>query len=299
MRKNNSVKIGYSAAILAVILAGSISTVAKPILLDIHPILLASLVCFLIALLTVPFTTRKKHATMNKKDWSLIGLISLFGAILAPLFFYAGLKQTTASDTSLLTNGEMIFTILLAVVLFKENLKPIGYVAVGIVVAGVIIVTTNLQFSDVSSNFKNLGNVLVLSAMAFWALDNNVSKIIIQKIDVSRTVQLKCLIAGVVLISLVFLLGIPINIKISQIPNILFLGIAGSGVSLLLFMYAIQTIGTVRTVLIVSTSAVFGLIFALVFLHEQIGIYQILAIIMMLFGIYLVEMKGQVTKSKK
>lgn len=85
--------------------------------------------------------------------------------------------------------------------------------------------------------------------MALWALDNNISKIIIQKIDVSRTIQLKCLIAGFILISLVFLLGIPINITISQIPSILFLGIIGSGSSLLLFMYAIRIIGTVRTVL--------------------------------------------------
>ncbi|MGI0061095.1 MAG: EamA family transporter [Nitrosotalea sp.] len=51
--------------------------------------------------------------------------------------------------------------------------------------------------------------------------------------------------------------------------------------------------------IIVSTSAVFGLIFAFVFLHEQIDVYQILAIIMMLFGIYLVEKKGQVFKSIK
>ncbi|MGH2612166.1 MAG: DMT family transporter [Rhabdochlamydiaceae bacterium] len=144
MQKNTSVKIGYSAAIFAAILAGSISTVAKPVLSDIHPILLASLVCFLIALVTTPLTTRKKHVAMNKKDWYLVLLISIFGAILAPIFFYGGLKQTTASDTALLSNSEMIFTILLAVVLFKEKLKPIGYVAVGIVMIGVIIVTTNL-----------------------------------------------------------------------------------------------------------------------------------------------------------
>lgn len=299
MQKNTPVEIGYLAAILAAILASSISTVAKPVLADIHPILLTSLVCFLVALVATPLTTRKKHVTMDKKDWSLVVLITILGAILAPIFFYAGLKQTTASDTSLLTNGEMIFTILLAVLLFKERLKPIGYAAVGIVLAGVIIVTTNLQFSDLFSNLKNMGNVLVLSAMAFWALDNNLSKIIIQKIDVSRTVQLKCLIAGIVLISLVFLLGIPIHITISQIPNILFLGIAGSGASLLLFMYAIRAIGTVRTVLILSTSSVFGLIFASVFLREQIGVYQILAISMMLFGIYLVEKKGQVLESVK
>jgi drug/metabolite transporter (DMT)-like permease len=294
--QKHTLTFGYCAAILSAVLAGSVSTVAKPILSGVHPFLLAAITCFLISLMATPLT--KNKTTMGKKDLTLILLISISGAILAPVFFYTGLKQTTASDTALLSNGEMMFTILLGVILFKERLKPVGYAAVGIISAGVIIVTTNLQFSDLFSSLKNIGNILVLASMAFWALDNNLTRIVIKKINIPRAVQLKCLIAGVFLILLVLALGIPITITTSQIPSILFLGIAGSGASLILFMYSLKAIGTVRTVLIVSTSSAFGLIFASIFLHENIGVYQILAIIMMLAGIFLVEKKGQMIESK-
>ena len=69
-----------------------------------------------------------------------------------------GLEKTTASDTVILSNGETIFTVLLAIMLFKEKLKPLGYLAVVLVLTGVIIVTTNLEFSNFLSNLKKEGN---------------------------------------------------------------------------------------------------------------------------------------------
>jgi drug/metabolite transporter (DMT)-like permease len=44
---------------------------------------------------------------------------------------------------------------------------------------------------------------------------------------------------------------------------------------------------------IYSTSAIFGLLFALILLHESIAVYQILAIPMMLSGIFLIERKDK------
>lgn len=293
LQKSKAVTIGYTAAFLSALLVGSISTVSKPVLSNVSPLLYASVVYLLAAGISTPLAHKASIFSIRKKDWLLILAISSLGSILAPALFFVGLQQTSASDTAILSNGETVFTVLLALALFKERLRPSGYVAVALVLCGVVIVTTNLQFSNFLTDIKKEGNLLVLTSMALWAMDNNLSKIITQRVDVSRVVQLKTLIGGAVLLLIVISLRIPINISLSEIPNILLVGIVGFGLSLYFFLHGLKRVGTVRTMLIYSTSSIIGLIFASLFLHEEIGAYQILAIAAMLCGIYIIARDKQ------
>ena len=262
--------------------------------------MLASVVYLLAAGVATPLARKSSLFSIRKKDWLLILAISSIGSILAPTLFFVGLQQTSASDTAILSNGETIFTVLLALALFKERLKPSGYVAVALVLCGVVIVTTDLQFSSFVSDLKKEGNLLVLSSMALWAMDNNLSKIVTHRVDVSRVVQLKSFIGAAVLLLLVILLKIPINISLLEVPNILLVGIVGFGLSLYFFLHGLKRVGTVRTMLIYSTSSIFGLTFASLFLHEEIGAYQILAIAAMLAGICIIARYSQnIQKSTK
>lgn len=288
-----SIRIGYLSAILCAILVGSISTASKPVLVNFSPLVYASFVYLLASLSSIPLTYKTKSFTMQKKDWLLILAITLTGAIIAPILFFTGLKQTTASDTAILSNAETIFTVLFALIFFKEKLRPIGYLAVVLVLIGVVIVTTNLQFTNFLSDIKKEGNLLIILSMAFWALDNNISKIITHRIDVSKIVQLKGAIGGSVILIFALLTGASINISLIQVPNLLLVGTVGFGVSLYLFLHSLRRIGTVRTMLIYSTGTIFGLTFASIFLHEIIRSYQIAAIALMLFGIYLITKEGQ------
>ncbi|HKG30708.1 MAG TPA: DMT family transporter [Nitrososphaeraceae archaeon] len=290
----NSIKIGYISAVLAAVLFGSISTIAKPALLDVNPLLLSSMVYLLAGLTATPLKKKAKISEIKRKeDWLFILAMSMSGAVIAPLLYFSGLTQSKASDTSVLSNAEIVFTVLLAIVFFREKLKPIGYLAIALVLVGVIIITTNLEFSTFILDIKSEGNLLILTAMAFWGLDNNISKIASQRIDTARLVQLKSAIGGSCLMAIVLLVRVPINITVSELPNIILLGVAGFGGSLYFFLNSLKRIGTVRTILIYSTSAVFGLFFASLFLHESIGVYQIIAITMMLFGIFLIEQKDR------
>lgn len=293
-----SVILGYIAAILAAALFGSISTVAKPTLSNINPLLLSSFVYLLASLTLTPIAHSKKNnpvTSIDRKNWLLILAIATSGAIIAPSLFFIGLVDSKASDTAILSNAEVIFTVLIAITFFKEKFKPIGYLAIALVISGTIIVTANLDFSSLSlPDFgKNKGNLLILASMAFWAVDNNLSKLASEKIMVPRLVQLKGLIGGSVLLLFVVLGGLPNNIAFENLPNVLLLGIGGVGASLFFFLHSLKRIGTVRTMLIYSTSSIFGLFFAAIFLKENIGTYQIIAVSIMLFGIYLVENTGQ------
>lgn len=253
-------------------------------------ILLLCSFSYLIAAATFTPIAHKTTSTFVKKDYWILLIISICGATLAPFLYFLGLNQSNASDTSILSNAEIVFTVLLALIFFKERLKPIGFVAVGLVLFGVVIVTSNLQVS--SSLFQiNTGHLLIIGSTALWALDNNLSRIISTRVNTARLVQLKSAIGGAIMLGIIFALGIPLQISAQQIPYLILLSILGFGGSLYFFLQSLKRIGTIRTIAIFSMSSVFGLVFAGIFLHEQISAFQIIAIIIMLTGIYLINRK--------
>src|SRR5687767_10368026 len=213
--------IGYASAIIAAILFGSVSTITKPVLEDLNAFSVSSLTYIIAGLSLVPFlkfsftnsnsnnntlepdnstSNKKRNWTDNnnkKKNYFLLLLTSLCGAVIAPTLFFSGLSNTSASDSSILINGEVLFSILLAIVFFNEKLIRREIVALVLVLVGIVILTTNMQFLSSSSSTSyhfielNIGNILIVGSTLFWALDNNISKIISKKIHIPKNNSFK------------------------------------------------------------------------------------------------------------
>lgn len=105
MEKYDQTKLGYVFAILAAIMFGSVSVVAKPIVSSVDPILLASLVYIIAAITLSPFAQKKKK-NLTRRDLLLIFSISLCGAVIAPSLYFVGLTHASASDAALIANGD-------------------------------------------------------------------------------------------------------------------------------------------------------------------------------------------------
>jgi drug/metabolite transporter (DMT)-like permease len=289
--KYNSDRLGYLFAILAAIMFGSVSTVAKPLLSAVNPLLLSSLI-YLIAATTLTPLAQKQSFPDTKKNYLLILAISICGAVIAPSLFFVGLTHASASDAALISNGEVLFSILFAMVFFKERLGKIGYIATALILTGIIIITTDLNFSDFTLQQLHYQDMFLILAMLFWGIDNNLSRILAQKIHVAKIAQIKFAIGGTILFFIaVFGFGAPLSIESSDIPPIFVLGMVGFAASLYFFLQGLKRINTVRTVLIFSMSSVFGLITAYIFLQEQISWYQIVAAGIMISGVYMMNRK--------
>lgn len=296
-QNNRSVILGYVSVLLASALFGSVPTIAKPITSNVDILLLSSM-AYLIAALTFTPLAKREKTQFRKKDYGLLVTVAICGAAIAPYLYFVGLHQTTASDTSLLSNAEIVFTVLLALLFFKEKLRPIGFVSIGLVLFGVSIITTNFQFSS-SLLQLNTGHFLILVATLLWSLDNNLSRILSRKIDTAKLVQLKSAIGGAILLGMAFLLHVKLEINPIQIPYIILISVLGFGGSLYFFLQSLKRIGTIRTITLFSMSSVFGLVFAFVFLHEQISIFQIIAIAIMLSGIYLINRQESIKEKQE
>jgi drug/metabolite transporter (DMT)-like permease len=294
--------IGYLSAIIAAILFGSVSTITKPVLEDQNALSISSLLYIIAGLSLTPFLKLSSinsdniisiESSSNKKrnrKYFLLLATSICGAVIAPSLFFFGLSNTSASDSSILVNGEVLFSILLAMIFFNEKLIKREIIAVILVLFGIVILTTNMQFSN-SFLELNIGNILIVGSTLFWALDNNISKIISKTIHIPKIIVLKSLIGGSLLFILTMIIfGIEeFEVDIFHIPYLVFAGSMGFGVSLFFFLNSLKRIGTVKTMILFSTSSLFGMIFATIFLNESITIYQIIAVVVILGGCYLVK----------
>ena len=294
MEKYDQSKLGYVFAILAAVMFGSVSVVAKPLVSSVNPILLASLIYIIAAIALSPFAQKKKKS-LTRRDLLLVFSITICGAVIAPSLYFVGLTHASASDAALIANGEVFFSVLLAVMFFKEKLRLVGGIAVILVLTGMVIITTNLDFTTFTLQQIHYKDMLLIFAMLFWALDNNLSRYLAQKMNVANIVQIKSAIGGVILFVIAILVfRVEINIEMSQIIPILVLGSVGFASSLYFFLQGLKRIGTVRTITIFSMSSVFGVIASSMFLREQINLYQIIAAGIMILGVYLVNRKESV-----
>ena len=294
LQKYDQRKLGYAFAILAAVMFGSVSVVAKPLVSSVDPVLLASLVYVISAITLTPFA-RKKKTNITRRDLLLIFSIAACGAVIAPSLYFVGLTHANASDAALIANGEVLFSVLLAGIFFGDRLRAVGWIAILLVLAGMVIITTNLDFTSFTLQQIHYKDMLLILSMLFWALDNNLSRYLAQKMNVASIVQIKSAIGGIMLLVIALLVfRVDINIEPDQVIPILVVGSVGFAASLYFFLQGLKRIGTVRTITIFSMSSVFGLVAASIFLAEQIDWHHVVAAGIMILGVYLVSRKETV-----
>jgi drug/metabolite transporter (DMT)-like permease len=299
---------GYLAAFISAALVGSIFPIAKPILASqIQPLTLSSMTYLIAGFFMLPITligkrNKKEKESLKKDDYAILLVIGLLGGGIAPFLFFEGLKRTTASDASVLEGGELLFTVIIALLFFKEKLTKIGYLGITITIIGITLISlsSNINGQDNWYNFNlNFGNILIIFSTLCWGLDNNISKIISKRItNTAKIVLVKSLIGGTLLLIISFYLGYKLNIEINQVPYLLILGIGGFGLSLFFFIESLRIIGTLKTIVIFSSSTIFGLILSFFILNEKIGIMQLIATTLVILGLYYVN-KDELNYLKK
>ena len=294
---------GYVAILCAALLFGISITANKILLESISPLIIASITYIvagtflgaisflpqktkLTSFLKLPGNTRSKPTW---KDGVLLLSIALFGGVLAPSLNLIGLNQTTAVSAALLGNTETLFTIAIAFFFLGERGRPRDYAAMGLLIMGAVILTTNLNFQQIGSQGTLIGNVLVVLAAFFWGIDNNLSRPLTVRGSLLHVGSLKSIIGGGLLFAIASLYDFHFIPSTFAISWLLILGVFSVGLSLLLFLFALQQIGAMRTGVIFSTGSLFGAVFAFFVLHEPISLVQVLAGCLMLFAIYVLS----------
>ena len=123
--------------------------------------LTASLTMMLILVIT-----GKASFNFNKKR-----LVIFLGVVngVAYMLEYVGMASTTASKSSLFINLSAVWVALLCPLLLRERLGGKKAVGVGVSMAGVVLMTTNLNIATLTQG-AIIGDVLVVGAGVAWAI---------------------------------------------------------------------------------------------------------------------------------
>ena len=274
---------GYLYAILGAICAGSYSTLAKILLERNGPVVIPGLSILLSGIMLFFYQPRLKPPKASIPYLVFFGLV---GSALAPVMYTVGLSETTAVNATLLANGEVLFTTVIAFSMFGERLTRTQGSRGLLIVAGIVIVSTNLDLAHIQFLQGLVGNVLVLGATLGWGVENNLIAVATRRFDVSSLSKFRNLIGGGAVAALALGAGLPFGFTLYDTGVLVLLALALTG-STYLFIAAVKRLGAVRMLLVWSTSTVFGAIFAVVFLGEQVTVGQLAGGVFILVGVYL------------
>ncbi len=283
-------KIGVVPALIAAALFGASTPLAKLLVDDVAPVMLAGLLYLgsgigLLAWLFLRALRAERRgesfAHLRQRDLGWLAGATLAGGVLGPILLMAGLAVTPAASASLLLNMEGVLTALLAWFVFKENFdRRIAWGMAFIVAGGVL-----LSWQDRPTLGVPWGALAIVGACLAWAIDNNLTR----KIAASDAVQIagiKGLVAGVVNVSLALALGNPWPSAPLVLATAL-VGLAGYGLSLVFFVIALRHLGTARTGAYFSVAPFVGAAVALVLLGEAPVSTFWIAAVLMAIGVWL------------
>jgi drug/metabolite transporter (DMT)-like permease len=275
-------------ALLAAVLFGVSTPLAKALLADLRPQVLAGLLYLGSGLgLGLFWLARQRRgvggpveAPIRRRDlpW-LAGAIGC-GGVLAPVLVLAGLTRTPASTASLLLNLESVFTALLAWVVFRENVDRRIFAGMAAIVAGGVL----LSWPGGAATPGVLGPLLIGAACLGWAVDNNLT----QKVSVGDPVQIagaKGLVAGTVNLALGFGMG-GVVARGPQIAAAILVGLVGYGASLVLYILAMRELGTARTGAYFGLAPFVGATVGLLLFREPVTARLIVAVAAMALGLW-------------
>jgi drug/metabolite transporter (DMT)-like permease len=194
---------------------------------------------------------------------ALVGAIAS-GGVIAPALLFWGLATLAASSVSLLLSLEVVFTALLAGLLFREQVAKRVWAAVVLMLAASVLLSwTGDRLS------WSLSALAVVGATLFWGLDNNLTREV-RGYSAAFIAQIKGLTAG----SVNLVIGVAV---LGQVPHVwsalagAALGAVSYGLSLMLFVYALRLLGSARTGAYFSSAPVLAAVISLAVFVEQPG----------------------------
>jgi drug/metabolite transporter (DMT)-like permease len=278
---------GVPLALGSALLFGASAPLSKMLLGSVNPWLLAGILYLGAGLgLAIIHQGRRLlglptvEAALTRSDVPWMLAVLLFGGALGPVLLMFGLSMTSASSGSLLLNLEGLVTMVIAWVVFRENVDRRLLVGAAAILAGAVVLAWTGQGLHL-----DLGGLLIAAACLCWGIDNNLTRKL-SSADPVQIAMIKGIVAGTANLVLALLLGASAP-TLGFIAAGAFVGFFGIGLSLVMFMLGLRHLGTARTGAYFSLAPFVGALLSIVLLREPVTIQLLAAGALMAVGLWL------------
>ncbi|GAX00751.1 DMT family transporter [Secundilactobacillus silagei] len=278
--------IGF--AILSAALYALYPPIAKVLVVSAPPAILAALLYLgtgigMTALFPLIHHTKagQQEVSLSRADIPAL-VVVIITNIFAGVLMNVGIKLTSAGNISLLSNFEIVATTCLALVFFHEHVSHRLAWAIGIITVASLLLSVN----DVRQFSFSWGAIFAILATICWGFENNLTRVLSDK-DPLQIVIVKGWGVGLgsMVVSVFWQEKWP---TLGPTLILLLLGFFAFGVSIYFYILAQRYIGAAKTSAYYAVSPFIAVLISIVFLHESLSIHFVIALLLMVWGSYLI-----------
>jgi len=255
------------------------------------PLFISSLRMVLAAICYMPIIwVYRNRLRLKTKDWLLVAGVGATSIALHQITMTIGVQYTTAGNGSLILALNPLATGLLAMLFLGEQMSWRKAVGIGIGFTGVLIVVLSQHGSVQVSGW---GDAIMFFSMLMYVTGG----LLIRKL-VMRGVPVLLVTAFAQVFGMVFLWSVALfdkpftyymNLEISHFQWLVILASAvlSSALGTLGWNFGIRQLGASRTAVFLNGMPLASLLFAALFLGERLQMIHVLALCMIVAGVYL------------
>lgn len=279
--------------IIATILWGGNFVIGRAVATEISPFTLAFLRWSVALLFFYPFIhkTLARDLPLIRKKWPIVLAMSLTGVAAFNTLVYVGLHYTTAINASLMNATTPILIFILSFLFLKIRLKKIQVIGAIISFIGVLSIISNGSVKTLLHLSFNKGDVIVFVAVICWSIYSLLVKQYAQILP-ARTTFFICIVLGTIMLLPFFLYELintttSVNWSLQTIAAIFYTGIFASIIAFLFWNNGVVRIGANSAGIFLNFIPVFATIFAVLFIGENLHIFQAIGGALAIFGVFL------------
>lgn len=238
----------------------------------------------------------KKIKLLKSKELMLLGVIGVIGGSIPFYLFFKGLSIIPAVNGAVIHKTLVLWVAILAMKFLGEKLSKAGWLAI------TVLFTANILVGGFEGLTFSLGEIYILAATIFWAIETIVAKKILPSVDPDLLIQARMGIGAIVLLVISLILKPQALIGILSLSSIGWFWIVLTTV-LLLFYVAVWYRGlrlvpaiTATAILVASTLVTNAL--SAIFITHNLNWLLIFQSALIILGVYvLYKIENNVAKS--
>lgn len=246
---------------------------------------------FLLGLILLMIIYPKNNKIYSKKEEILFALTGLSGVTLYYLFENIALNYSLASNVGILVAIGPLFTGIFAAVFLKEKLKPNFFIGFIFAIIGIAIITFNGKFV---LKISPIGDMFALLAAVMWGLYSVLVKIMGDLGHRSITITKKTFIYGIIfMLPIMFFMKFNVTIndylKPINLINFIFLSFIACTLCFITWAYSTRILGAVKNNTYIYIIPIITLIASKIVLNENITIFAVIGVALILLGVIISE----------
>ena len=225
--------------------------------------------------------------------WHLLR-IALAGVTAFNSLIYVGLQWTAAANGLLLNSFIPILIVLFGALFYRQRLSLAQAAGLALSFAGVLAIILHGEWERLATLTFSAGDLVVFCAMISWALYTLWLRAIPPEIDRIGLMGAQIAVAFLFLVPMYLgelAFGYAPNWRAESFAALAYLGVFPSVLAYLFYNIGVARVGAARAGMFIHLIPVFGVILAVLFLHETLHAYHALGMTAILSGIALATLR--------